>query len=69
MHPIGHILGLAFYNDDGGGHDAGPWPTLEEHLIRTGQPSGPVESPVFPVPGAWLRHEDWKEANDKAGSL
>jgi hypothetical protein len=67
-HEIGHILGLAVYNDDGG-HDSGPWPDGEEHLIRSGQPSGPVGSPTFPVPGEWLRHEDWKKANDEAGAL
>jgi hypothetical protein len=68
-HEIGHILGLAVHSDEGGGHDAGPWPSGEEHLLRSGQPSGPVGSPTFPVPGEWLRHEDWKEANDKAGAL
>jgi hypothetical protein len=66
-HEVGHRLGLAAH-DDGGGHDAGPWPSGEESLMRSGQPTGAPSAPTFPVPGRWLRHEDWKKANDRAGS-
>jgi len=63
-HEIGHELFLATHNDDGGGHDAGPWPDGEESLMRSGSPV----NGVLPNPGRWLRHEDWKTANDEAAN-
>lgn len=68
-HEFGHVLGLAFYSDDGGSHDLGAWPQDTEKLMRQGVPSGPVENPTFPAFGRWLRHEDWRKANDEASVL
>ena len=51
-------------DDDGKDHDAGPWPQGQESLMRSGTPTGDPDNPTFPVPGRWLRHEDWNEAND-----
>ena len=69
-HEIGHTLNLSTWQSISPplftGHDHGPWPSGEEALMRPGTNGvgGIVDSP-----GRWLRHEDWKEANDNAGAL
>jgi len=65
-HEFGHYLGLAFYDDDGGYHDCGSFPTGADRLMRRGVFSGPIENPIIPDFGMWLRHEDWRKANDDA---
>jgi hypothetical protein len=61
-HEVGHVLEIPIEDSGPIFHDGGPWPSGEESLMRSGiEPSGPVN-----CPGRWLRHEDWKEANDLA---
>jgi hypothetical protein len=66
-HEIGHALGLStrvFVVDDVYGitevHDSESFPNGTTSLLRSG-PMGP--------PGQWMRHEDWRKANDQAGRL
>jgi hypothetical protein len=64
-HEVGHQLNIPVRDSAPGEHDPGPWPEGEEGLMKSGAPVGNV----WPVPtGKWLRQEDWKEANDKAGT-
>lgn len=66
-HEVGHALGLSTreivvseilgITDN---HDSETVPVGTRSLLRAG-PSGP--------PGKWMRHEDWRTANDTAGGL
>ena len=62
-HEFGHYLEMSLKNrentteDMGGLHDNGPFPTGTVGLMRSGKLGGL---------GHWMRHEDWKHANETA---
>ena len=67
-HEIGHTLWLSTWVSGltYTGHDHGPWPTGEGALMRSGTND---LGDIVEIPGRWIRHEDWKAANDTAGGL
>jgi len=65
-HEVGHFLDLSAdgaYSSDG--HDNGPWPSGTTALMRSGTP----QNGTLPVPGKWIRHTDWRAANNAVGDL
>jgi hypothetical protein len=67
-HEIGHALGLSTKNNagDNENHDEGPYPEGTISLMQAGRDA---QGNIRPHPGRWLRQEDWKLANTKAGRL
>ena len=53
-HEFGHYLGLSLKNSDFDYHDGGPYPNGTIALMKAGDP------------GRWMRHEDWRKANEQA---
>lgn len=59
-HEVGHCFKLTVRAPDPGRHDAGQAPNGTELLMKPGHGAA--------NPGEWLPHEDWHEANDRAGA-
>ena len=57
-HEAGHNLNLD--------HDEGDYPAGTKPLMMSGAESGGV---LPTAPGRWMRQEDWREANTKAGGM
>ncbi len=57
-HEVGHNLNLD--------HDEGDYPAGTKPLMMDGAESGGV---LPAAPGRWIRQEDWKEANTRAGGM
>lgn len=65
-HEIGHLLTIPKKSTGMDSHDEPPWPEGTEGLMESGfDESG---SPIS-APGKWMRHQDWKEANEAASKL